>query len=115
MAPAQGKEAEEVNEGVPGIYPGRLFFYSQEGDTMPIFDYECEDKHRTEELRPMSKIDEPGVCEECGKASRKIITGVGAIFYIQKNFLNGKTRPRGIGKTDDWYKHPVFQSDTGAE
>lgn len=49
---------------------------------MPIYDYECECGWRREVFRHMHDVEEPIICDECGKTMYRIfVAGHGAICY----------------------------------
>lgn len=49
---------------------------------MPTYEYECEEGHLTEEVRPIGCRHEAGSCEVCGRATSKILS-------VPKNCLIG--------------------------
>lgn len=48
---------------------------------MPIYIYECEKGHRTEEEHPITDQPEEVACAECGRPARKIIAASGAFCW----------------------------------
>lgn len=40
---------------------------------MPLYEYECENQHRWEELRKVEERDERAVCPTCGKDGRPVV------------------------------------------
>lgn len=41
---------------------------------MPVYEYRCKNNHITEELRPLSKRNEPSVCSDCGEPAKRILS-----------------------------------------
>lgn len=78
---------------------------------MPIYEYECENKHRFEKWQSM-KDDPIKECPECGAAVRKILHPAGIIFkgsgwYITDNRKSSSSEAQADKKSD--------QSETKSE
>lgn len=41
---------------------------------MPIYEYECENGHRSEAFRPMSESSQPNQCPDCSEVARRIVS-----------------------------------------
>lgn len=54
---------------------------------MPLYDYECEEGHLHDTIRPHTESNEPHICPKCGKSAKRIMSaqfsfeGNGAGFY----------------------------------
>lgn len=51
---------------------------------MPVYEYECKDGHRFEELKPMKDFDALAACPECGKPSPRTESGRCDVHTIWK-------------------------------
>lgn len=85
---------------------------------MPIYEYECENKHRFEKWQSM-KDDAIKECPECGTAVRRILHPAGIIFkgsgwYITDSRKSGGDEG-GESKTKSVTKSSEPKSDTKSE
>ena len=41
---------------------------------MPIYEYECEGKHKQEHIRPADRMDAPARCRVCKRPMRRVLS-----------------------------------------
>jgi putative FmdB family regulatory protein len=76
---------------------------------MPIYEYECENKHRFEKWQSM-KDDPIKECPECGTPVHKILHPAGIIFKGSGWYVTDSRKPAGEAKADT---KPEAKSDGG--